>query len=557
MGIASDIVIIVVAALIGGIIAHHLKQPLILGYILAGVAVGPYTGGVTVSDVRVIELLAEIGVALLLFALGLEFSLTKLKPVRHIALIGTPIQMLLTMVYGSLIGRWLGWEWIPSIWLGALVSVSSTMVILKTLMNQGLLGTLSSRVMLGMLIVQDLAVVPMMIILPQLSNPTAGLPVLGLAAVKATLFLGLMFFLGTRLLPRVMVFIVGWNSRELFLLSITAIGLGIGYLTHLVGLSFALGAFVTGMVLSESDYSHQALSDIIPVFSLMFFTTIGMLLDIRFLLANWEIILLLVGLVMLGKAVILAVLSRVFGYHNVIPLAMGLGLSQVGEFSFILGRVGISTKSITGEFYTMVLTMTIVTMLLTPFISGLTTPLYAMARRWMKPLKLEPLNFPSKGLKDHIVIAGGGRVGMYVANVLQQKNIPFVILEYNSRRVHEVRKSGFPIIFGDAAKTIILEAADLKRAKLLLITTPVAVISLGIVAHAQRINPGIRIIARAEGEEQMKALYTKGVTYVVQPEFEASLEIVNQTLLNLGIPAEQFKTFTEDARQELHRPLSV
>ena len=560
MGIAGDIVIIVMAALLGGLIAQMLKQPLILGYILAGVVVGPYTGGVTISDIHSIEKLAEIGVALLLFALGLEFSLRELRPVRAIALFGTPVQIILTTLYGFGIGRILGWSWTSSVWFGALISLSSTMVLIKTLEKQGMMGTLSSRVMIGVLIVQDLAVVPMLIILPQLNNVQDGMAILLVAAVKAAIFLTVMILVGTKIIPRLMRYIANWNSRELFLITTTTIGLGIGYATYIFGLSFAFGAFVAGMLLSQSDYGYQALSDIIPlrdVFSLMFFTTIGMLLDIRFLLANWEMILLLVVLVMLGKAVILAVLSRVFGYHNVIPLAMGLGLSQVGEFSFILGRVGISTKSITGEFYTMVLTMTIVTMLLTPFISGLTTPLYAMARRWMKPLKLEPLNFPSKGLKDHIVIAGGGRVGMYVANVLQQKNIPFVILEYNSRRVHEVRESGFPIIFGDAAKTIILEAADLKRAKLLLITTPVAVISLGIVAHAQRINPGIRIIARAEGEEQMKALYAKGVTYVVQPEFEASLEIVNQTLLNLGIPAEQFKTFTEDARQELHRPLSV
>ncbi|MFA7013763.1 MAG: cation:proton antiporter, partial [Desulfobacterales bacterium] len=169
MGIAADIVIILVAALLGGLIAQKLKLPLILGYILSGVLVGPYSGGVTVSDIHEIELLAEIGVALLLFALGLEFSFKKLKPVRHIALIGTPIQMLLTMGLGAGIGRWLGWEWTPSIWLGALISLSSTMVILKTLMNQGWMGTLSSRVMIGMLIVQDLAVIPMMIILPKLN----------------------------------------------------------------------------------------------------------------------------------------------------------------------------------------------------------------------------------------------------------------------------------------------------------------------------------------------------------------------------------------------------
>jgi len=282
-----------------------------------------------------------------------------------------------------------------------------------------------------------------------------------------------------------------------------------------------------------------------------------MLLDIKFLLANWKMIALLVVLVMLGKAVIFAVLSRAFNYRNIIPLAMGLGLSQVGEFSFILGRVGVSTKSISTEFYTLVLTMTIVTMLLTPFISGLTPPLYAFAGRWFKPLKLEPMHFPKSGLEDHIVIAGGGRVGMYVANVLHYVGVPFVILEQNSRRGQEVKTCSFPIIFGDAGKAIILEAAELQKAKLLLITTPVAVVSLGIVAQAQKINPDIRIIARAEGVEQMKALYKKGVTYVVQPEFEASLEIVNQTFLNLGIPAEQLKTMTEEARRELNRPLCV
>ena len=252
-----------------------------------------------------------------------------------------------------------------------------------------------------------------------------------------------------------MRYIANWNSRELFLVTTTAIGLGIGYGTYIFGLSFAFGAFVAGILLSESDYGYQALSDIIPlrdVFSLLFFTSIGMLLDIDFLLANWQLIVMLVALVMLGKALIFVVLSRSFGYHNVIPLAMGLGLSQVGEFSFILGRVGVSTNSISKEFYTMVLTMTIFTMLLTPFISGLTTPLYAFARRWIKPLKLAPIHFPKSGFKEHIVIAGGGRVGMYVANVLHRMNIPFVILEYNSRRVHEIKTCGFPIIFGDAGR---------------------------------------------------------------------------------------------------------
>jgi len=555
MGIAGDITIIVIAALVGGLIAQRLKQPLILGYLLAGVAVGPYTGGVTVSDVHNIEKLAEIGVALLLFALGLEFSLRELKPVRHIALFGTPIQIALTMAYGFGIGRWLGWEWIPSLWFGALISLSSTMIILKTLENQGMIGTLSSRVMIGVLIVQDLTIMPMLIILPQLNTLDAGLTVLAFAALKAAIFLILMYFVGARIIPWIMKSVASWNSRELFLVAATAMGLGIGYITYLFGLSFAFGAFVAGILLSESDYGYQALSDIIPlrdIFSLLFFTSIGMLLDPQFLYDHLGMILFLVVVVMLGKALILALLSRIFRYRNVIPLAMGLGLSQVGEFSFVLGRVGVGTNSISADFYSLILTMTIVTMLLTPIISGLTTPLYALVNRWAKPIQLEPLNFPKSGFQNHIVIAGGGRVGRYVANALQRMNIPFVIVELNSRRIDDLKTCGFPIIFGDAGKETLMDAVEVSKAKLLLITTPIAMISQAIVAQALKMNPSLIIIARAEGIEQIQSLRDQGVTQVIQPELEASLEFIHQALVHLDISLDQTEKLTTDLRNELY-----
>jgi monovalent cation:H+ antiporter-2, CPA2 family len=558
MGIAGDIIIIVIAALLGGLIAQVLRQPLIIGYILAGVVVGPYTGGVTVSDVHNIEKMAEIGVALLLFALGLEFSLRDLKPVRDIAIIGTPIQIALTTAFGYAVGRWMGWEWVPSLWFGALISLSSTMVILKTLENLGLLGTLSSRVMIGMLIIQDLAVVPMLVILPQLSEPGAGLQVLAVSALKAAVFLALVIVLGTRIMPRVMKTIADWNSRELFLVATTAIGLGIGYGTYLFGLSFAFGAFVAGMLLSESDYGYQALSDIIPlrdVFSLLFFTSIGMLLDPQYLLDNPGMILFLVLIVMTGKGLIFAVLSRAFRYRNIIPLAMGLGLSQVGEFSFVLGRVGVATQSISPEFYSLVLTMTVVTMVLTPLLSGLTAPIYALCGRWIKSVPLEPVHFPKRNLKDHLVIAGGGRVGRYVAGILQRMGAPFIIVEWNSRRVDELKALGFPVLFGDAEKEIILDAAEVGKARLLLITTPVALISQTIVAHAKKLNPAIPIIARAEGIEEMKGLHDQGVSLVVQPEFEASLEVARQALLHIDVPMDLIRQYTDEVREELYRPL--
>jgi CPA2 family monovalent cation:H+ antiporter-2 len=558
MGIAGDIVIVVIAALLGGLIAQVLRQPLIIGYILAGVVVGPYTGGVTVSDVYNIEKMAEIGVALLLFALGLEFSLRDLKPVRKIAIIGTPIQIALTTAFGYAVGRWMGWEWVPSLWFGALISLSSTMVILKTLENLGLLGTLSSRVMIGMLIIQDLAVVPMLIILPQLSEPGAGLPVLAVSALKAALFLALVIVVGTRIMPRVMKTIADWNSRELFLVATTAIGLGIGYGTYLFGLSFAFGAFVAGMLLSESDYGYQALSDIVPlrdVFSLLFFTSIGMLLDPQYLLDHPGMVLSLVLVVMAGKGLIFASLSRAFRYRNIIPLAMGLGLSQVGEFSFVLGRVGVATQSISPEFYSLVLTMTVVTMVLTPLLASLTAPIYGLCGRWLESVCTEPVHFPKRDLKDHLVIAGGGRVGRYVAGILQRMGTPFIIVEWNSRRVDELKLLGFPVLFGDAEKEIILAAAEVGKARLLLITTPVSLISQAIVAHAKKINPAIHIIARAEGIEEMQGLHDQGVSLVVQPEFEASLEVARQALLHLDVPMDLIQQYTDEVREELYRPL--
>jgi monovalent cation:H+ antiporter-2, CPA2 family len=558
MGIASDIVIVVVAALIGGIAAHKLKQPLILGYILAGVVVGPYTGGVTVTNVHDIELLAEIGVALLLFALGLEFSLKKLRPVRHIAIAGTPIQMLLTIAYGFAIGQWLGWPWISSVWLGALVSLSSTMVILKTLMNQGWLGTLSSRVMIGMLIVQDLAVVPLMIILPQINDPEAGLPLLGIAALKATLFLAAMIFLGTRLLPRLMASIAKWNSRELFLVSITAVGLGVGYATYLSGLSFAFGAFVAGMVLSESDYSHQALSEIIPLrdlFGLLFFTSVGMLLDPSFLIAHWGTILLLVVLVAMGKGVIFASVVRLFGYGNVVPLAVGLGLFQIGEFSFVLARIGLSSRSIPNETYSLVLTATILSMALTPLVSGLTAPLYSLRDRWFKREPIQTINLPEPGLRGHVVIAGGGRIGRHVAKVLLHLNLSFVLLELDYRVVEQVKGAGFPVIYGDATQPTVLEAAAIDKACLLLVTTPAIVVAQSIVEKAQELNPGLKIVARSEGVEQMEALFEKGVTEVIQPEFEAGLEFTRQALLHLHISAADTLRYADGVRKELYATL--
>ena len=557
MGIATDIILLIVVAFGCGLLLQRLGQPIILGYIAAGIILGPHTGGVTVSNIHEIEKLAEIGVALLLFALGLEFSLKDLKPVKKVALVGTPIQIILTIGLGFGIGHLTGWEWRDSLWLGACISLSSTMVILKTLMNQGWLGTLSSKVMIGMLIVQDLAVVPLMIILPQLNNPSVGLPALGFAALKAAAFIAGMLLLGTRLLPLLMGHIAKLGSRELFLLAIAAIGLGVGYVTHLVGLSFAFGAFVAGMVLSESDYGHQALSDIIPLrdlFGLLFFASVGMLFDPVFLMDHLVEVVVLVAAVSFGKGIIFAVLAKVFRYGNVIPLAVGLGLFQVGEFSFVLATVGVSTNSIGHDLYSLILTTAILTMILTPLVSSQTARLYSLKKRFFRHEPLETLNIPETGLRQHAVIVGGGRVGSRIADVLKSFGLPLVVVELDHRRVEKAQTDGIPVVYGDATHEIVLEAAEISTARLLVVTTPDVVTARTIITNAKRQNGELRVVARTSDPSFLPIFEEMGVNSVVLPEFEASLEMTRKSLLHFPIPVSEIQNRTESLRQDLFAP---
>jgi len=555
VGIATDIILIVVAALVAGLVMQRLGQPLLLGYIAAGVVLGPHTSGL-VANLHEVELLAEIGVALLLFALGLEFSFKDLKPVRRIALVGTPIQMALTGLIGFGVGRAVGWDWQSAVWLGALVSLSSTMVLLKTLMSHGRLGTLSGKVMIGMLIVQDLAVVPMMIILPQLEKLTAGLSSLASAAGTAAAFIAAMVLLGTRLLPALMTHIARLGSRELFVLAITAVGLGVGYVTYLVGLSFAFGAFVAGMVLSESDYGHQALSDIVPLrdlFGLLFFASVGMLLDPAFLRVHLGTVVAVVLAVGTSKGLIFAALARLFGYVNVVPLAVGLGLFQIGEFSFVVGRIGVATGTLSAEVFSVALTSAVVTMVLTPFVSGQTASLYALRRRFGHE-PLESANLPDDALREHVVIAGGGVVGFLVARTIQDLGLPFVVIELDARRVEEAKRAGMPVIYGDASHEIVLGAAAIARACLLLVTTPGIVVTRAIVSRAKMLNPALDIVARASDAELVPILQELAIREIVVPRFEAGLEMTRQALRHLRIPATEIQRRTESLRQDLFQP---
>jgi CPA2 family monovalent cation:H+ antiporter-2 len=560
MGIAGDIALILVAAFIGGVVAQRLGLPLILGYILAGVLVGPNTGGPTVAEIEEIELLAEIGIALLLFAIGLHFPLGELWPVRKIALIGTPIQMLLTIALGYGIGRsLLGLEALEAVWFGALISLSSTAIVLKTLTEQQVLGTLSSRVIIGMLIAQDIAVVPLLILLPELGNVGEGLAQLGVAALEAGLFLAAMAVFGTRVFPWLMARIARWGSRELFLISVVAVGLGIGYGTYLFGLSFAFGAFVAGVVLSRSDYSYQALADIAPlrdVFAMIFFVSVGMLIDPAFVWEEAPTILAIVLLVFAGKGVIFAGLGRAFGYVNIVPFALGLGLFQVGEFSFLIARIGVEAEAISETTYSVALTTAVLTMALTPFAARAAPILYGWWRGRFPADPLKTVDLPETELKDHVVIIGYGRVGSFVARMLQRLEQPFVVVDIDPGRVDEARESGMPVIYGDSSAEPVLEAAGVGEARLVILTVSDAVGMRLVVERVRALNPDAHIVVRSTSAEQLEDLSNLGVYEAVQPEFEAGIELGRQALVHLGVGAGEIQRYSDRVRRELYAPIS-
>jgi len=559
LGLAGDIVLILIAALLGGVVARLLGLPLILGYILAGVLVGPNTGGPTIAEIEDIELLADIGVALLLFSLGLEFPLRRLAPVRRVALLGTPLQIVLTISLGYGIASALGSGWVEAVWFGALLSLSSTAVVLKVLTVQEVSGTLASRVMVGMLLAQDLALVPLMTILPALNDLGAGIGPLGTAVIKAALFLGAMFVLGVRLLPRLMERIVSWNSRELFLVSTAAIGLGVGYATYLVGLSFAFGAFLAGMVLSESTYSHQALADIGPLrdlFTMVFFVSVGMLIVPSFLWERAWVVGAVLVVTALGKGAIFSGVTRLFGYRNIVPLAAGLGLFQVGEFSFVLARAGLDTGGLSRDLYSLFLAVATLGMALTPLIARQAGPIYGWWRRRRPATTLEAVALGETNLEDHVIIGGYGRVGSFVAGLIQGLGRPFVVIDLDPKRVETAEKEGVKVVYGDVAAAPVLKAAGVGRARLVLLTVPNPVSARLAVEHIRRANSAVHIVARTASREQLDDLGRLGVYEVVEPELEAGLEMARQALAHLGAGVLELQVMTEAVRRKHYQAIT-
>lgn len=534
MGIASDLIYIVVVALFGGVLAHALRQPLVIGYIFAGVVVGPYTAGPTVERTHEIEMLAEVGVALLLFTLGLEFSLGELRRLSRVAFIGTPIQILLCLFVSYISATLLGFSSTDALWLGGSISLSSTMVVLKTLSSRGSLGSPAGRLMLTILIAQDLAVIPLVLILPQVSGDVIEYSLILSAILESVLFLVGMYYAGTRLFPWIFSKISRANSKELFFLATLAVALGAGYMSYQMGLSFALGAFVAGMLLSETDFNHQALSDVSSLrdlFGLIFFVSVGMLFDPVFVLENLGRIVMFTAIVILSKAVVIGGVMSALGFGRHLSTSVGLGLSQIGEFAFVVASAGSRVGQLSHDSYSLIIAVAVASMIATPSLLAVAARLFSSGE------EPEP-DLPGHNedeLKDHVVIVGGGFVGRYIAKGLTVLKVPLVIVESDYASVIEIRNEALPVIFGDGTRGTILESAHVERAKLVLLTVTNDSVLPSILRELRKINEHVPVVVRLEDVEALGELAPYSVREAVQPQFEVGLEMIAQSLMALGM----------------------
>ena len=545
------------AALLGGFIAHLLRQPALLGYLLAGVAIGPYTPG-PVTSVERVQTLANFGVALLMFALGTEFSLEALQRVRRVAVWGGLGQIVLVIALGTLLGLLMGFSLTHSIFLGGVISISSSILMLKLLIPRGEVESIAGRAALGTSIVQDLATVAMIIVLPALAGEIgpALLADAGIAMLRGGAFLAAAYFLGTRLVPPLLERVARAGARELFLLTVVAIAAGMAVLGHLAGISFALGAFIGGLVVSESEFSSEVLDEIIPVrdiFSTLFFVSIGMLMEPAFLLSHSVQIALLVTAIVAGKFVISSVLVRLLGYDTENALRTGLLLAQIGEFSFVLAGVGLVSGTIDEELYGLILAAALVTLVLNPvlvnssdrFIEPLSRPVERLIRLLPGATARMPVEEAVRevvaddtqlaALRRHVIVCGFGRVGREVARVLEDRPFPFVVIEYNPRRVEEARSLGYLAIQGDATDPPTLERAGMSGAYILVVAVPDLVSAEQIVRQGKALNRRVYTIARSTDTRAIPHLMRAGADQGLQPEFETGREIIRQVWRKYGV----------------------
>lgn len=563
----QDITIIFIISLVVLFFCHKIKIPVIVGLLISGIIAGPF-GLKLIKSVHEVEALAEVGVVLLLFTIGLEFSFKELTRLKKPVLLGGSLQVMLTIVGTFAIARALGIKLNSALFMGFLVALSSTAIVLKIFQERAEMETPHGQTALAILIFQDIIVVLMMLMPPILSGSTENIPLtLGTLFTKGIAVMLLVVISARYIVPQILYQITRTRNRELFLLCICAIVLAIAWLTSSIGLSLGLGAFLAGLIISESEYSLEALGGIRPfrdVFTSFFFISIGMLLDLGFVADKIAVILpLSLGVLMLKLAIIFMV-CWILKLQFRTTIIVSLSLCQIGEFSFILSQKGIEHHLIGHDLYQLFLSFSVVTMFLAPFFIALSPKLantllqssvFQRLALYFQRVDIIDDHLKETSLVNHLIIVGFGENGRMLAQTAKAAGIPYLVIEMNTETVREQRKKGEPFLYGDATHEALLEHAHIKKARVLVVATSDPLATRHIVQLAKDLNPNLHIIARTRFSTEMEDLYKLGAGEVIPADFETAVEIFTRTLIQFMVPQNDIERFVADIRANGYKML--
>lgn len=552
-----NITVAIAVALAGGLAAHWLRQSPIVGYLVAGMLIGPFTPGF-VGEREQIAVLSEVGVIFLMFALGIEFSLRELARIKGPAVVGTSLQIALIMLAGTGLGLLLRWPLVQSVFFGGIICISSTMVIIKNLMNRGETASNHGRLLLAMLIVQDLAVVLLTLLLPKLAGNSGDAALeLALLGAKALAFIGVTLFLGARVVPQLMARVEQLRSPELFLLTAVVLALGTASASAMLGLSPALGAFMGGLMLTETEFDHRVIAELIPMrdlFATLFFVSIGMLIDVGFIWQNLPAVIGLAIFIMAAKALFTMMALLPFRLGGKTTAFAGLGMISIGEFNYVLADVGRRANAISLELYNLILSASLLTILFTPAAFWIAPRIGKVMARW--PLFQRALATPSvfdmgeAQVSNHAIVIGYGRVGKRMARGLRRAGLPVVVIDQELHIVRELSSAGHSAIYGDASYEAVLAAAHPEKARVVAVALPDFGATRAVVHRVRQANAEVLIVARAQRAENDVKLREAGATAVVVPEVAGAVMLLEETLLLLGLPQENVFNLAELPRAE-------
>lgn len=560
----KDLAVIFAVSVLVILVFHRLRLPALPGFIVAGMVLGP--GGLgLVADAHRVEGLAEVGVILLLYTIGIEFSLNRLREMARQVIGGGLLQLGFTVVVTTAAALSFTAGWRPALFLGILVALSSTAIVLKGLTDKGEIDAPHGRLATGVLIFQDLCVVPVMIMLPFLAG-TAGGGWTGLALAlgkSALVVVGVMVAART-LVPRALNVILGTRNRELFLIAIILLGTLTALGTAAAGASLALGAFLAGLVISDSDYAHQAMAELLPfrdIFISIFFVAVGMLVDLEFVRDHTLLTLLGIAAVMSAKTLAAALGPALMGYSGRVALLSGLVVSQIGEFSFVLARDGRALNLLPESLYQPFLAIAVGTMLITPFLVQSGPAALDRLQRWIPLDRLLP-GFRPRGIApvedavgDHVIIAGYGLNGRNLAAALRGIGVPHLIVELNSQTVRQARSRGEPAFYGDATREEILHALGIERARLMVVAISDPAATRRMVRVARAANPRVQIIARTRYVVEIPELTRLGANVVIPEEFETSIEIFARVLTHYQVARPEIDRLAQQIRASHYEAL--